>query len=220
MGCSAGPRRNPTSSASSFIGASNRPKPKQCADTWTSIFFPGGYGGLSLVEDDAANLCLVVRRTILRRHGGWPQLLAAIRNENPHIAERLSGASPVWERPLAVSPIPYGYLAGRPGSLWCVGDQAAVIPSFTGDGMSIALHCASLAAQMYLAGDSADLYHQKLRAQLKPGMRLATALSRAMVTGMGRALAPLALSVLPGSMRWIANSTRIPEKAIHQTSGL
>ncbi len=34
--------------------------------------------------------------------------------------------------------------------MWALGDQAAVIPSFTGDGMSIALHSGCLAAAMYL----------------------------------------------------------------------
>jgi flavin-dependent dehydrogenase len=182
--------------------------------------FPGGYGGLSLVEGDVANLCLVVRRTVLRSHGGWAEMLAAIQGENPHIAQRLSGASPLWERPLAVSPIPYGYLAGQPNRLWCVGDQAAVIPSFTGDGMSIALHSATLAAQMYLAGKGAAHYHQTLRAHLGRGMSLATALSRTMVTGFGRAIAPIGLAAFPGALRWIASSTRIPEKALKKSGEL
>ena len=179
--------------------------------------FPGGYGGLSLVEGGVANFCLVVRRAALRKIGGWPELLAAIQHENPHVAERLCGASPLWERPLAISSIPYGYLAGRPNGLWCVGDQAAVIPSFTGDGMSIALHSASLAAQMYLGGAKADEYHRTLHAHLSRGMRLATTLSRAMVTGAGRALAPVGLAVFPNAMSWIARSTRIPERALEQS---
>jgi menaquinone-9 beta-reductase len=179
--------------------------------------FPGGYGGLSLVEGDVANFCLVVSRAVLRNKGGWPELLWAIQDENPHIAQRLRGATPLWERPLAVSSIPYGYLAGRPDGLWCVGDQAAVIPSFTGDGMSIALHSATLAAQMFLAGESAEQYHQAMRAHLKRGMGLATFLSRAVVTGLGRTLAPVGLSIFPSAMNWIARSTRIPEKALHQT---
>jgi hypothetical protein len=62
---------------------------------------------------ESCEFCLVVRRAALRTFGGWPELLAAIQNENPHIAKRLRGASPLWERPLAVSSIPYGYLAGR-----------------------------------------------------------------------------------------------------------
>jgi flavin-dependent dehydrogenase len=95
-----------------------------------------------------------------------------------------------------------------------IGDQAAVIPSFTGDGMSIALHSASLAAQMYLAGESAAHYHRTLSAQLSRGMSLATLLSRAMVTGPGNKLMPLSLSLFPNAIRWIAAATRIPERAL------
>jgi flavin-dependent dehydrogenase len=179
--------------------------------------FPGGYGGLSLVEGDVANFCLVVRRTALRKLGGWPGLLGAIQDENPHIAQRLRGASALWERPLAVSSIPYGYLAGRPFGLWAVGDQAAVIPSFTGDGMAIALHSGTLAAQMYLAGESAESYQRMLHGHLSRSVGLATALSRAMVMGVGRALAPAGLTIFPGAMHWIARSTRIPARALEQT---
>jgi flavin-dependent dehydrogenase len=181
------------------------------------FLFPGGYGGLSLVENDVANFCLVVRRAVLRGKGGWPELLWAIQDENPHIAQRLRGASPLWERPLAVSSIPYGYLAGRPHGLWCVGDQSAVIPSFTGDGMSIALHSATLAAQMVLAGESADRYHRAVNAQLKRVMSLATGISRAMVSSVGRTLAPIGLSIFPGAINWIARSTRIPAGALRET---
>ena len=182
---------------------------------WIELFlFHGGYGGLSLVETDAANLCLVVRRAEMRKLGGWTQLLAALLDENPLMKQRLQGAQALWERPLAISPIPYGYLAARPCGLWCVGDQAAVIPSFTGDGMSIALHSAALAAQMYLAGESVDRYDRSLQKQLNRGMSLATWLSRAMVTAAGGKLAPFGLSLFPQAIGWIAAGTRIPERAL------
>ena len=178
------------------------------------FLFPRGYGGFSLVEADVANLCLVVRHAELRRVGGWTKLLASILEANQHLRQRLQGAKPLWNRPLALSSIPYGYLAGRPFGLWCVGDQAAVIPSFTGDGMSIALHSATLAAEMYLAGESASLYHHRLDSQLRRSMSLATLLSRAMVTGAGRSVAPFGLSLFPNAMRWIAASTRVPAQAL------
>ena len=178
------------------------------------FLFSGGYGGMSLVEGDVANFCLVVKRSVLRNRGGWSQLLAAIRSQNPLVAQRLQGAKALWDRPLAVSSIPYGYLAGRPFGLWCVGDQAAVIPSFTGDGMAIALHSATLAAQMYLAGATADQYHSVLRRHLRRTMSLATWTSRTMVSRVGRSLAPLALALFPDSLRYIASSTRIPEQAL------
>jgi flavin-dependent dehydrogenase len=178
------------------------------------FLFSGGYGGLSLVEGDAANLCLVVRRSALRKIGGWTELLATLQDENPHLAQRLQGATPLWDRPIAVSSIPYGYLAGRPDGLWSVGDQAAVIPSFTGDGMSIALHSAALAARMYLAHETAEHYYQQLQTHLRRRMNLATALSRAMVTSIGRSLMPLGLTLVPQAIGWIASWTRIPLQAM------
>jgi menaquinone-9 beta-reductase len=176
--------------------------------------FSGGYGGLSLIEGDIANLCLVVRRKTLHSSGGWPQLLTLILRGNRHLRQLLENGTPLWPRPLAVSPIPYGYLVRESAGLWCVGDQAAVIPSFTGDGISIALHSAALAAQMFLAGDKPADYNRTLRAQLTRPMTLATSLSRAAVTAAGRTAALAALSAAPDAMRWVAASTRIPQSSL------
>ena len=187
---------------------------KALCESMDLFLFAGGYGGLSLVEGDAANFCFVVRQSVLRRAGGWDGLLERIQSENQLITERLSGAATLWERPLAVSSIPYGYISAGGSGLWCVGDQAAVIPSFTGDGMSIALHSGVLAAQMFLAGEGADVYQRKLEAHLRRSMRLATGLSRAMVSGAGRFVAPIGLSAFPAAMSWIARGTRIPERAL------
>jgi flavin-dependent dehydrogenase len=178
------------------------------------FLFAGGYGGLSLVEDDAANLCLVVRRSAFLRSGGWSELLAAILGGNPHLRRRLQGAKALWERPLAISPIPYGYLADDRSGLWRVGDQAAVIPSFTGDGMSIALHSGAMAAQMFLSGACAGDYQRTLRAQLRRSMAVSALVSEAMVMGAGRALAPFCLALFPHAISWIAASTRIPDHAL------
>jgi menaquinone-9 beta-reductase len=181
------------------------------------FLFSGGYGGLALIENDAANFCLVVRRSRLRKLGGWHQLLGALIEENAHISRRLAGARALWERPLAISSIPYGYMSDRNSGAWCVGDQAAVIPSFTGDGMAIALHSGALAAEMCLDGRSADQHQRVLRAQLGKGMSIATWLSRAMVASAGRGAAPIALGLLPQAIGWIAKSTRIPHDAILST---
>lgn len=185
----------------------------------TDLFlFSGGYGGMLLVENDAANLCLVIRRSTLRRHGGWNALLAAIIAENRELGRRLSGAEALHARPLAISPIPYGYLGRASDALWRIGDQAAVIPSFTGDGISIALHSASLATQMLLRGGTPHEYVDILQGQLGQSMRLATRLSQAMVTAPGRCAAPAVLSFVPGTMRFIAAATRVPRSAMDLVS--
>jgi menaquinone-9 beta-reductase len=176
------------------------------------FLFRSGYGGLSLIEGGTANLCFVIRRSQLRASCSWTHLLAEIMSSSQILEARLSGAEPAWDRPRAIAPIPYGWMAPKFEGVWRVGDQAAVIPSFTGDGMSIALHSGALAAQMVLGGRGAADFSCTLGAQLSGGMRLATFVSRLMVTPTGRHLAPAGLSLVPNVMPWIAEATRIRER--------
>ncbi|HEY3626907.1 MAG TPA: NAD(P)/FAD-dependent oxidoreductase [Terracidiphilus sp.] len=188
-----------------------RPEQTNALRGFMDLFlFKGGYGGLALVEGETANLCFVVRRSRLHQLGDWRRLLGALCEENVLVAERLTGAESLWERPLAISSIPYGYLEDSECEVWRVGDQAAVIPSFTGDGMAIALHSGALAAEMCKAGDAAEQYHRTLKQQVRSGMLIAGLLSRAMVSAAGRELAPLLIPFLPHPIGWIARSTRIP----------
>src|SRR5262249_19648839 len=127
----------------------------------------------------------------------WASVVDEVKRSNRGLRERLEGGETLYEKPLAISPIPYGHLPVQDRGVWRVGDQAAVIPSFTGDGMSIALHSGALAAEMSMAGMKIGEFNQTLRAQLKGGMRLAMMLSRTMVTEVGRQAAPLALALVP-----------------------
>jgi flavin-dependent dehydrogenase len=177
--------------------------------------FRGGYAGLQPVENGAANLCCVVRHSRLRAlGGGWERLLAAMLHENAHLRERLKGAEALLARPLAVSSIPYGFMRreAMADGLWAVGDQAAVIPSFTGDGMSVALHSGRLAAQMFLGGESAMAYQRRLRAQVRRQVALATLLSQGLVAHPQRGMLELAARVWPGALRSVAAGTRIAAK--------
>jgi flavin-dependent dehydrogenase len=179
------------------------------------ILFPGGYAGLEPVEGGRANLCLVVRRTRFAALGQqWPSLLDAIRADSPLLRQRLSGAQPCMDRPLAISSIPYGYVRAKSDGLWRLGDQAAVIPSFSGDGMSIALHCANLAAACFLTGASAAEFQRRLAADVGLSVRFATMLSAMSVHPLGRNLIASGLSFLPGAMRVVAAATRIPRSAL------
>jgi len=117
------------------------------------MLYPGGYGGIQPVEDGIANLCCVVQQRHLARMGHrWENFLAKMQQDCPHLAMRLAGAKPVLDKPIAITHIPYGFIRRTTeDGLYCVGDQAAVIPSFTGDGISIALHTARCAVAAYLA---------------------------------------------------------------------
>ncbi|MGA0531986.1 NAD(P)/FAD-dependent oxidoreductase [Hansschlegelia sp. KR7-227] len=171
--------------------------------------FPGGYAGLEPIEGGRANLCLVVTmRAFAELGGGWDALAAHLRASVARFEAALAGAEPLFERPLAVSRIPYGLVrrGGEGDGLWRVGDQAAVVPSFAGEGVTLALHGARLAARGLLDGRAAGAFQATLATDLAPQIRFATALSRMIVHPAGQALAPLAAPTL---LRWLAGATRL-----------
>jgi flavin-dependent dehydrogenase len=177
------------------------------------ILYRGGYAGLQPVEDGAANLCCLIERGEFQRLGGrWEKMLGGMLAQSAHLRERLLGAEQLLERPLAVSAIPYGFVRERAEGIWGLGDQAAVIPSFTGDGMSIALHTGMLAAKMYLSGETAESFQRRVRGELGRQGGLATWLSRGLVK-RPTALAAAA-RVWPGALKLVAAGTRISAKAM------
>lgn len=178
------------------------------------ILFRGGYAGLQPVEGGRANLCLLVRRRRLSALGRWNDLLASIRAESPHLDARLEGATPDAARPLAVTAIPYGYVRTRADGVWRLGDQAAVIPSFSGDGISIALHSARLAAATYLRGGDADGFQRQLARDVTKPMILATGLSLGLVCRPAQLALGAAASLLPGLLPVVAEHTRVSEAAM------
>lgn len=179
------------------------------------ITYPGGYAGLQLVEGGLANLCVLVLRNRLQKLGGsWESLLNYMQDHSLHLANRLSGAKQALARPLALSSIPYGFQAGltwKDPALWRLGDQAAVIPSFCGDGMAIALDTARRAAAMYLDGATHAEFQQEMKRRFAWRIRLATQLSRAIVA------APWlvhAVRLWPPVLREIFTATRLPGAAM------
>jgi flavin-dependent dehydrogenase len=178
------------------------------------LLFDGGYAGLEPIEEGKATLCLIVQKAQFARYGKrWESLLAKLLRESAPMAQRLAQASACWSRPLAIYGIPYGFVHDAPRSappaLFRLGDQMAVIPSFSGDGMAIALHTAALAVEAYRHAD-ARAYHRAARAELLPQIRRACG-----VSSLGRSR--WAQSCMIESCRWfpqlmgmLATATRLP----------
>ena len=177
------------------------------------MLYPGGYGGIQPVEDGIANLCCVVQQNFLPRGGDrWEAFLAKIQHDCPHLAMRLAGAEPLLAKAIAITHIPYGFIRrSTDDGLYCIGDQAAVIPSFTGDGISIALHTARSAATAYLAAQPAPLFQAELRSSLLAQMRLAELAADGLNNSLARAVLPFCLKVWPGVMRVTARLTRVTQ---------
>ena len=173
--------------------------------------FTGGYVGLQPVPCDGhtLNLCLLVHRDAFAGAHGFASLVSQIRAESPYLDVMLRDAEPCWPKPLAISRLPYGFVRRATETTWWLGDQAAVIPSFAGDGIAIALHSAGRAASALLAGQTAAQYQTALAQELRGQVARATWVSRLLVRPWFQPLADLTARAAPSLVRAVAMRTRV-----------
>lgn len=166
--------------------------------------YDGGYAGLLLQEDGAANLCLTVTRARMAR--GPEALIAALMKEAPLLAERIGTPPANWD---AVAGVPYGWRARQtaPGC-YRIGDQAAVIASLAGDGIAVALASGAAAAHACLAGESAQAYQRAFARRSAWPVGIAEGL-RQMAAGPLPRKVMMGLARVPGLARAAARLTRV-----------
>jgi menaquinone-9 beta-reductase len=174
--------------------------------------FPGGCAGLQPVEGGMANLCVTLTRSLYARVGGFEGLVAHMVAASPSLEPALADAESL-QTPLAIARVPYGYLSGPESTgvpIWRLGDQAAVTPSFTGDGLAIALESGRLAAQTMIAGAPRAVFaaqlHDRAARQMRPALRLQALIDRTWLHGPAVAAARRA----PWLLALSARQTRLP----------
>jgi flavin-dependent dehydrogenase len=181
------------------------------ARTVRVVLYEGGYAGVQLVSPDVVNLCLVVHRATLEAIGGnWEGVCRRLADE-PMLRPVLD-AEPLLSKPLAISGVPYGFLAqpDPKDRVYRLGDQAAVIPSFCGDGMAIAIHSGVVAADAVIDGAYAYMYQRRLLASTRRPVQIALQVQRIAQHPVARMAALAGLTMLPGAVRLLARLTRMP----------
>jgi menaquinone-9 beta-reductase len=178
--------------------------------------FPGGYGGACLVEGGIVAMCWVMEQELLRRIGAaWQAQAIHLSLQSDFFGDLLAHAQALWEKPVAVAAIPYGFVRRRAicQSIYPVGDQLAVIPSYTGDGISIALHSGIAAARAIVNGTPAGEFQHTMTAGLRPQMMWAKASDLLLNTSAGQRLGAVMGKLLPSAMPrlipFVINATRL-----------
>jgi hypothetical protein len=92
-----------------------------------------------------------------------------------------------------------------------LGDQVAVIPSFCGDGIAIALYTAKRAAELYLEGATAATFHREVRREFRNRLYCTTMLSRLIIAMPSLAKA---VRLWPSLLTEIFTATRLSTSAI------
>ncbi len=177
------------------------------------LLFDGGYAGLGLIEEGIATLALIVNKRVFKvNDGSFENLYARLCYENQWAAWLFRESDWVWQKALSVAKIPYGYVyVGRSQKgLYRVGDQFAVIPSFSGDGMSIALTSGWYCADALRHGIGQKEYHRSLyRAHVKQ-VRLAVWIQEMAARRWTQGLTMTTVARQPWLVRYLARWTRSP----------
>ena len=131
------------------------------------------------IDAGTVNLCFVIGVTLFQTLGGsFAAALAYLRQLIPALDERLRGATPCWTAPASVAGCPTAICVGRV-TVPMVSTGSATsspIPSFTGEGIAIALRTARLAADAIMAGVPSRDFAATARREVRWPMRVAALL--------------------------------------------
>ena len=180
------------------------------------FLYRGGYAGLCAVEGGRLNLCLIAHKKHFRRCGGsFAGLLEWLTRRRPVLGEILGHARMLWERPVTVSNIPYGYVYSEALSSrhsdgeFHVGDQFGVVPSLAGTGMALALVTGCAAARGILNGRGGHDVHQSVREHLEPTIRFAHRIHRLCGNPVLAEIAVTGLRAAPGLLKRLVAASRV-----------
>ncbi len=110
--------------------------------------FRGGYGGLSVTETGAVNFCYLIHRDRFRESAGPMACTRELIQEQPGLRKTLSGAAPLFEKPLSISNLFFGKKQLQSDRVLMAGDAARLIHPLCGNGMAMAIETGRLQARL------------------------------------------------------------------------
>lgn len=179
--------------------------------------FPGGYCGVSHVEDERVNVCWIGRAESLKEDGGRPEeMMRRSLRQNPLLDERLRGAERVTDSFYAVSQVSLDAKSAFTNDVCMIGDTAGMIAPLCGDGMAMALSSAEIAAPLVddlLQGNRSqqafrNAYTDAWENTFSLRMRLGRFAHAAAMRPSVAATVVGALRLAPAAGHWLVRNTR------------
>jgi len=117
--------------------------------------FPGGYCGISAIENDGYCLCYLLEEPIAKKSSGnLEEIEERYLFQNPVLKQYLSNFEILTER-VSTAGVFFSPRPLQKDGMLFLGDSAGMIPPLAGNGMSMALHSSVIATQLvnsYLKG--------------------------------------------------------------------
>lgn len=188
--------------------------------------YPGGYGGLSTVENGLSNLCFIVKSSdVMKARSNPGNVLRdyVMQNKRAQYTLEFARNETDW---LSVSLESFGRHHPSPATgLLAVGDSASFIDPFTGSGMLMALENGQLVSDVIVrhldklsTNDLSSEYVRQYREKFTARLRLCGMLRRVAFNPL---LAQLTITACGTSDRfrsWLARSTRSTREACTTTT--
>jgi len=204
-----------------FIGLKRHFRGDQLFEHIDLHTFPGGYCGISQVEDERTNVCMLVEepvfKTVSRGQGNSVEYFVDwIRTKNHEFDKWMTSATPLSSKWLTIGQVS---LAPKPPvdhDILFVGDASGMVAPLAGDGMAMALHSGLIAANTlhrFLSGQinasmTAPMYqkawHSTFRSRLRLGQVLQSLILQQSILKPGLRL----MRVFPSLGNWMISNTR------------
>ncbi|MGX1930085.1 NAD(P)/FAD-dependent oxidoreductase [Flagellimonas sp. 2504JD4-2] len=113
--------------------------------------FPGGYGGLSRVEEGKINFCYLVRYEYFKQSADIASFNENVVSKNPQLENFLANSSSVFEKPQTIAQISFDKKQPVENHVLMCGDTAGLIHPLCGNGMAMAIHSAKLAVDQVVS---------------------------------------------------------------------
>ncbi|NNL07742.1 MAG: NAD(P)/FAD-dependent oxidoreductase [Croceitalea sp.] len=175
--------------------------------------FPGGYGGLSKIENGQINFCYLATYDSFKKHKDVAQYNRENVAKNPFLNEFLNKAKPVFEKPLSIAQISFAPKKPVEEHMIMCGDSAGLIHPLCGNGMAMAIMGARLAALTtldYLNGKMGqadfetkyqNLWKHEFQERLAMGRRIQSLLMRPWLAELGMNTIAQSETLLQGIIR-------------------
>lgn len=112
--------------------------------------FPGGYCGMSCVEDNKVNLCYLTNRKNLKAYRNIADMERAVLFRNPKLKFIFENAEFLLNPPETINEISFETKSPVEDHILMAGDAAGMITPLCGNGMAMAIHAGKILSELII----------------------------------------------------------------------
>jgi len=147
---------------SPYVGVKYHIRIDHPADLIALHNFEGGYCGISNIEGGKTNLCYLVHRDVLRKHGNVEAMESEVLHKNPLLRSIFTRGEFLFDKPEVINEITFETKSVVEDHVLMAGDAAGMITPLCGNGMAMAIHSAKLLSDEVLSFCRGELLREQM----------------------------------------------------------